>query len=94
MAFKVDSAPALRELKEEVDREGMLYRMTLLDTKPNEEATFALSAGANSTVTVKLNEKIADRFKVVSIRRDTVQVRDEMRGDRPLTYSKNETRIQ
>lgn len=93
-AFRADSAPDLRALKEEVDREGMLYRMTLLDTKPNEEATFALSSGANGTVTVKLNEEIADRFRVVSIRRDSVQVQDKVRGNRPLTYSKNETRIQ
>lgn len=97
-AFKADSSPNIRKLKEEVDAETFAYQMSLLSVADGaNEATVGLSQAAagsgERTVKVKVGDSIAGRFKVTAIKRDKLQVVDTQRKDRPLTYHLNESLI-
>ena len=88
-AFKID--PALAELKEEIDADTFAYRMVLRNVQ-GDTATFQLSARAGmgstgSNVSVRRGDFIQDRFEVVDVRGNTVQVRDTLRENRLLTYT-------
>jgi hypothetical protein len=88
-AFKIDSS--LAELKEEIDADTFAYRMVLRNIQ-GDTATFQLSARAvegnsGSNVTVKKGDTVQNRFEVVDIRGNSVQLRDTMREDRLLRYT-------
>ncbi|MBX7258891.1 MAG: hypothetical protein K1Y02_21185 [Candidatus Hydrogenedentes bacterium] len=100
-AFKSDSSESIRTLKEEVDQEYFSYRMTLVETTGN-SATFRLNnksksvlekPDASDTVTVKVGDTIADRFTVMQIKKDFVQVQDSLRQNRLLTFNRNSAEI-
>ncbi len=88
-AFRID--PALAEMKEEVDADTFAYRMVLRNVQ-GDTATFHLSprsgqSETGSSVTVHRGDMVQDRFEVVDIRGNSVQLRDTLRQDRLLTYS-------
>jgi len=87
-AFSID--PALAKLKEEIDADSFAYRMVLRNVQ-GDTATFQLSARANggsgSSVSVQRGDMVQDRFEVVDIRGNEVQLRDTQRENRLLTYT-------
>ncbi len=88
-AFKID--PSLAPLKEEIDQDSFAYRMVLKNVQGN-TATFQLSARngqgrTGSSVQVHRGDTIQDRFEVVDIRGNQVQLKDTSRENRLLTYT-------
>jgi hypothetical protein len=97
-AFAVDSSPEVGKLQEEVNAETYAYQMALLSVGDGAtEATFGLSQAAagsgDQRAKVKMGDIVSGRFKVISIKRDKVQVEDTQRKDRLLTYSLNDSRV-
>lgn len=87
-AFKIDPSPEMRQLKEDALSDSFAYRMLLRDVQGG-TATFQLNRRSQtSTVTVRQGDLVQDRFEVVSIRGDSVQLKDTLRGDRLVTFTK------
>ncbi|MDZ4861609.1 MAG: hypothetical protein SGI88_21760 [Candidatus Hydrogenedentes bacterium] len=94
--FKVDRSGEIRKLHEEVTAETFAYQMSVNQIS-DDSATFGLSrpstAATDRSVNVKAGEMIDGRFKVIAIKRDSVQVQDTLRDNRPLTFNLNDTVI-
>lgn len=90
-AFRIDPDETMATLKEEIDSDSFAYRMVLSSVE-GDTATFLVQKregrrDQNSAVTVKVGDLVQDRFKVVAIRAEHVQVEDTLRKNRPLTYT-------
>ena len=90
-AFRIDPHESMAALKEEIDADSFAYRMVLSSVE-GDTATFLVQKrnaprDASNAVVVKVGDMVQDRFKVVAIRSEHVQVEDTLRKNRPLTYT-------
>jgi hypothetical protein len=89
-AFRVDPSPIISDIKAEVDSESVVCRMNWGGTNPEKgTATMRVrrKGGADfERVTVKKGEIINDRFELVAVYGDRIEVIDRLRNNRRVSY--------
>lgn len=81
-AVYIDSSPAIRNLKDEIDKESAAHQMILLKIdEPNQQATFRINNRyvSEAEQTVGVGDLIQDRFIVQRIAPNYVRVADTQR---------------